>query len=179
MNRHSFSLKPFPSADLLSGIEITGNISRRCNTLEIIYELFGTLAEIVIPAQTDVPERRNGLWEETCLEFFLGVKNSDQYWEFNLSPSGHWNVYRFKAYRRDMHEEHALTSLPFTVLIRPENLMLSLNLDLDKIITADQALNVAVSAVIKSVNGKATYWALTHTGPQADFHRRNSFIIEL
>ena len=63
----------------------------------------------------DMPARRDRLWEETCFEFFLAVKNSPRYWEFNLSPAGHWNVYRFADYRQGMQEEPAFASLPFSV----------------------------------------------------------------
>lgn len=78
-----------------------------------------------------------------------------------------------------MQEEQAFTSLPFSAERQPDALRLSLELDLGKIILTDQTLKVAISAVIKPVNGKITYWALIHPGPQADFHRRDSFILEL
>jgi hypothetical protein len=179
MNSRSFSLKPFPSAGLLPYLEITGNIGRHYQTLTISYAFLGPLREIMIPAPTDIPARKIALWEETCFEFFLGVKNSEQYWEFNLSPSRHWNVYRFKSYRKGMQEEAAFTSLPFSVEIQPDALRLSLELDLGKIILTDQTLKVGISAVINPVNGELTYWALTHRGPEADFHRKDSFILEL
>ncbi len=181
MNLKEFSLEPFPSngLPLLNRLKITGKIGRHSDTLSISYALLGPLAEIVIPAPADIPVRKNALWEETCFEFFVASKDSGQYWEFNLSPAEHWNIYRFKSYRQDMREEPAFTSLPFCVSRQVDSLRLSLKLDLDRIIPADRILKVAVSAVIKSINNKITYWALTHPGPQADFHRRDSFIIEL
>jgi hypothetical protein len=171
-------LKPFLPTCPLSHLKITGNIGRRSGTLSIIYAL-GPLDEVLITAPAGPPVRRKALWEETCFELFLGVKNSDYYWEFNLSPAEHWNVYRFKAYRHGMQEENAFKSLPLSVRIEPEVLKLSLDLDLDKIVPADSSLKVGISAVIKSANGELTYWALTHPGPQPDFHRRDSFIVEL
>ena len=179
MNDQSFSLQPFPPASPLPHLVITGNITRRSNTLAIRYTLLGYLEEFVIPPLTDMPARKNELWQETCFEFFLAVKNSQQYWEFNLSPAGHWNVYRFAAYRQGMQEEVAFTSLPFRVQNQSDYLLLALELDLDKIVQADQTLEVAISAVIRLGNGEVTYWALTHCGTQADFHRRDSFIVEL
>lgn len=179
MNGKGFFLRPFPSAGLLPHVTITGNIGRRSNILSLTYALLGPLAELVVPAPSDMRVRKNGLWEETCFEFFLGKRNSDHYWEFNLSPAGHWNVYRFTSYRQGMQEEPAFTSLLFSVRARPDALGLSLEIDLDKIIPAEQALEVAVSAVIKTVDGKITYWALAHPGPQPDFHRRDGFIVEL
>lgn len=179
MNSKSFSLKPLPSAGVPPHVTITGNVGRLSNTLLLSYALLCPLAELAIPGQADMRERKNGLWEETCFEFFLGPRKSDRYWEFNLSPAGHWNVYRFTSYRQGMQEEPAFTSLPFSVRIRPASLLLSLELALDKIIPEEQALEVAVSAVIKTTNGRIIYWALAHPGPRPDFHRRDSFIIGL
>jgi hypothetical protein len=179
MNGRRFSLKPFLTADLPPDVKITGNISRNSNTLTINYMLIGPLANLVLPASAENPLRRDALWEETCFEFFIAAENSGQYWEFNLSPSGHWNVYRFTSYRQGMQEEQSYTTLPFTVQSQPDILRLSAEIDLEKFIPADKVLNVAISAVIKSNDGRITYWALTHPCPQADFHRRDSFIIEL
>jgi hypothetical protein len=182
MNSRSFSLKPFPSAGLLPDLEITGSIERHSNILSISYELSGAMDELILPASADVRVRKNGLWEETCFEFFLGVKGSERYWEFNLSSAGHWNVYSFKSYRQGMREEPAFTSLPFSVELYSNSLQLSLGLEVDKVILPQQVsevLQVAISAVIKTIDGKTTFWALAHPAPQADFHRRDGFIIEL
>ncbi|MGH2413387.1 MAG: DOMON-like domain-containing protein, partial [Microcystaceae cyanobacterium] len=155
------------------------NIARHYNTLTIRYAILGHLAELVIPAPTDKPARKNKLWQETCFEFFLAPKNSPQYWEFNLSPAGHWNVYRFVAYRQEMQAKMAVNSLSFIVQNQEDALLLMLELDLDKLVLTDQFLQVAISAVIKPKNGELAYWALIHCAPQADFHRRDSFLIEL
>ena len=179
MKSLSFSLKPFQAAGLPPQLEITGDIGRSFNKLSILYTLSGPLAELMVPAPEDDPLRKNGLWEETCFEFFLAPVNSEHYWEFNLSTSGHWNVYRFTSCREGMQEETAFTALPFSVLIYSGSLQLSLEVKLDKIVPTDQALKVGISAVIKTINGRMTFWALTHPGPQADFHRRDAFIIDL
>ena len=179
MNAQSFSLKAFPPTKSLSDLEISGSIARRSNTLAISYTLSGALTELNIPARADVPVRKHGLWEETCFECFLAVKNSPRYWEFNLSPAGHWNVYRFAAYRQGMQEETSFQALALSVESRGEALLFAVELGLDRIILTEQTLEVAVGTVIKYKEGKLTYWALTHPGPQPDFHRRDSFIITL
>ena len=112
MNGQDFSLQPFSPIGPPLNFKITGHITRRSRQLAIRYDLRGDLAELVIPAPADLPARRHGLWEETCFEFFLGVKDSPRYWEFNLSPAGHWNVYRFAGYRQGMAEETALDVTP-------------------------------------------------------------------
>ena len=179
MNGQDFSLQPFSPTGPLPSCRITGRINRRGDTLSIRYDLRGALAELVIPAPADLPSRKHRLWEETCFEFFLGVKDSPQYWEFNLSPSGHWNVYRFDGYRQGMAEETAFTSLPVSVRRRPDLLSVALELEIDRIVAADQPLAVGLAAVLRFRDQGLTYWALTHPGPQADFHRRDSFLIDL
>ena len=176
MNERKFALQPWAPRP---GLKITGKIARRAETLTIHYELRGDLAAVAMPPPADVPARRHGLWEETCFEFFLGAKNSPQYWEFNLSPAGHWNVYQFAGYRQGRQEEAAFASLPFSVQRRPGSWLLTLKVDLAKIVPADQTLEAGISAVIQPPEGEATYWALSHPGPQPDFHRRDSFSVAL
>jgi hypothetical protein len=179
MNGQNFSLQPFLPACPEADVKITGRLARRAGTLSIRYEFLGNLAEVEIPTPAEAPARKHGLWEETCFEFFLAVKDAPGYWEFNLSLGGHWNVYGFQAYRQGMREETAFASLPFRVQRRPDSLLVALELDMGSIVRADQVLEVAIAAVIKLAGGDTTYWALTHPGPQADFHRRDGFIIEL
>ncbi len=179
MNEQTFSLQPFPTNQPLPNLKIAGNISRHENLLIVSYALQGDIKEIEIAAPSDTPARKFKLWEDTCFEFFLGVKNSPEYWEFNLSPAGHWNIYHFDAYRQGMAEETAWRQIPISVQQLSDGLALAVDVDLDHIIRAEQALEVAITTVIKRQDGEVTYWALTHPGAQADFHRRDSFTIEL
>ncbi|NJM71666.1 MAG: DOMON-like domain-containing protein [Scytonema sp. RU_4_4] len=160
-------------------LKITGNIARQANQFNIHYALLGELEEVAIATLSNIPVRKHELWKQTCFEFFLGIKNSDRYWEFNLSPAGHWNVYRFDAYRQGMQEETAFTTLPFNVEYLSDGLALVLDVNIDKIVPANQALEVGITTVMKHRNGELSYWALIHPGTEADFHRRDSFIIIL
>jgi hypothetical protein len=179
MSQRDFSLQPFSLTRPAPEVAITGSINRSADTLSISYALTGDLKRLVIPAPADRPARRHGLWEGTCFEFFLGVKDSPGYWEFNLSPAGHWNAYRFAAYRQGLEEETAFTALPFHVRRGSDSLWLSLELEVASIVPADQSLAVAVAAVINLSGGGLIYWALAHPGSRPDFHRRDSFLVEL
>ena len=179
MSLQGFTLRPFPGTGPCFPLEITGSIARRGHTLTLRYELRGKLAAVVLAGPAENPARRQGLWEETCFECFLAPKNLAHYWELNLSPAGHWNIYAFQGYRQGMEEEQTFTSLPFTVKRDVASLLLTLNLNLSGLNPADRALEAAISAVIQGQDGEMTYWALTHLGPHPDFHRRDSFIIEL
>lgn len=179
MNHQSFSLQPFPGTEKFPDVKIAGNIARHGNKLTIQYSLLGDIKEIAITPPSATPLRKHELWQNTCFEFFIGIKNYHQYWEFNLSPSGDWNIYRFDDYRQGMEEETAFSKLPFMVQQQAESVEINLDLDLEKIISQEQAIEVAITTVIKTQDGDVTYWALTHRGAEADFHLRDSFILEL
>jgi hypothetical protein len=179
MNGHQFSLGPFPSAEPLPAATLTGMIARAGDSLSLRYELQGAFENISLPPPVNRPARRRGLWEGTCFELFLGLKDSPAYWEFNLSPAGDWNVYRFDDYREGMQEEAGLVSLPFSIRRGPGALQLALEVDLSRIIPPGQAVEAGISAVIRLRDGRRTYWALAHCAQKPDFHRRNSFILTL
>jgi hypothetical protein len=179
MNGPTFSLQQFSPASPSLSLKVTGQIARRSNTLALRYSLLGHLGELLIPAPADIPARKNELWQETCFEFFLAVMDSRPYWEFNFSPAGHWNVYRFAAYRQGMEEEKVFTSMEFSVQRQSESLLLDVEVNLDKIVQENQPLEVGLSALVKIRDGELTYWALTHGRRQADFHRRDSFVVKL
>ena len=173
----SFNLIPF-DRDFASSVDITGKIQRQDNQLTVNYKLIGT-SNITIPERADYPLRQLDLWEHTCCEFFLGLKDASLYWEFNLSPAGHWNVFRFDGYRQNMVEEKAFETLPFQALQQDNDLLINLNIDLTEIIKLEQNIQVGVTTVIKDRQNQLSYWALNHPGKEADFHLRNSFAIAL
>jgi hypothetical protein len=174
-----FSLQPFTPVQDLPDLRVTVDLSRRSNTAALSYAIRGPIQEIVVPAQVETPLRKGGLWEETCLEVFLAVKGVQPYWEVNLSPSGHWNVYRFSAYRQGMQEESAFAALPFRVERGKDSFLLNVELPLDGIVSPETPLEMGISAVIKLRSNQMAYWALSHPGQKPDFHRRESFIAQL
>jgi hypothetical protein len=177
MSDQIFSLQPFPQTPP-TDLEVIGTIARRANVLTIAYSLLGDLADVEIAPAAD-PTRQGKLWEATCFEFFLGTKNDKHYWEFNLSPTGHWNVYSFDDYRQGLKEETAFPILPFSVQVEPDALSLALKVNLGAIVPATQALEVAIATVVKHRNGDRSYWALKHPGKEPDFHLRDSFTLKL
>jgi hypothetical protein len=179
MNDQTFSLIPFGKDSTLPDLEFIGTIARRDPFLLIQFTLLGAVDQVVFPAPSKTPQRKDNLWGTTCLEFFIGIKNASSYWEFNLSPSGDWNIYRFEDYRQGMAEESAYTEFPFTTETESDAFSLSLKLDLDEIIPVGRVLDVGISAVTQFKDDKITHWALTHSGTKADFHQRQSFKIKL
>lgn len=175
----TFELIPYP-ATRLPDIIITGEITRSANNFILRYEVNGETDRILLPARSSSPARTDDLWKATCFELFVALPGEPQYWEFNMSPSGDWNVYKMDAYRRlGFREETAFTQLPFAFTSGHSSLSLDLSVDLASILPPGQVLQVGITAVIQTTKGEDSYWALAHPGPQADFHLRDSFTLTL
>jgi hypothetical protein len=172
-------LKPFSRDISTPPIDLTATIDRHDSILSIEYHLHGDLRTQIVQPPTAIATRKFLLWEHTCFEFFLGVPGMPEYWEFNLSPAGDWNVFHLDNYRQGLREESAFTSLPFETKLQSGSLVLKLELDLTVIIPSYQNLEVSVTSVIETLTGEISYWAVTHRGEQADFHLRDSFSISL
>jgi hypothetical protein len=185
----AFYLRPFLSPKHSLNVKILGQVWLQNTVLHLHYSLVGELEKVIIASPTSQPTRKHDLWMTTCFEFFLGVQDSLSYWEFNLSPTGDWNAYRFQAYRQGMQEEQALSKLPLEIQQQPGALMLNLKLDLAPILKLTSSsssaispippLELAITAVLESQQKEVSYWALNHCGIQADFHLRESFEIKL
>jgi len=174
---HTFKLVPFP-ADNLSKISISGEIDRSLSIFFLRYKVNGGINQILLSAKSASPSRVDDLWKATCFEFFVAIPNQPEYWEFNMSPSEDWNVYKMDAYRRvGFREETAFTHLPFLFDKTDNILTLDISVDLSPILQPEQKVQVGITAIIQTGDGKETYWALVHPGTQADFHLRESFLL--
>ena len=161
-------------------ITIKGKIIRQSNLLTIHYALTGKIEDIFLPSLSVNPTRKDDLWKTTCLEFFVAIEDLPQYWEFNISPSGNWNVYHMDAYRRiGFREETSIQQLQFEMQKLTNVFQLNAAVDLNPIIRVEQILEVGVTAVIQTKEGSETYWALIHPAPEADFHLRESFLLAM
>lgn len=180
-------LVPF-DASLAPSIDLSVKVDRRGSDLHVVYQMTGDVATIALPDFDGVtlPERRMGLWEMTCFEFFLAVPGDVGYWEVNLSPAGHWNVFRLDGYRSGLCEEQAITGLSVTRSIE-SGFSLETILDLNLLGIGACEIDLSVTAVIAEVSDalravkddRISYWALRHAGAEADFHLRDSFVMTL
>lgn len=179
MTHSTFSLMPFPDLNIPK-IQISGKISRQRSAIEIHYNVTGDVASIRFPQAQSTPQRRHDLWTATCFEFFIAIPDQPQYWEYNVSPSGDWNVYRMDAYRRiGFREEPSIQNLSVDVSPQKEHVAVVACADLDPLASAAETIQIGVACVMQTEDGHETYWALTHPNSQADFHLRDSFTLAL
>jgi hypothetical protein len=136
-------------------------------------------AAVRLPDSKAPPQRRDQLWEHTCLELFIAIPGEKRYWEVNMAPNGDWAVYRLDDYRQGLRPEPQLSALPFQVHRQLGLLELRLHWNLPAELAAAAELELGASAVIEHLDGKISYWALNHPALQADFHHRQSFALRV
>lgn len=179
-------LLPFQAEPQLQGLALNCTAEREPRgVLRLRYRLSGPLQQILLPPLSPAPCRRDGLWQSTCFEAFLGRQGEANYWEINLAPSGDWNLYALSGYRNNLQPEARVNRLPFTQNRQPsdpaepdglQQLDLELVLDLREWMDADAPLELSATAVMEHQTFGCSYWAWQHTGADADFHRRDSFL---
>lgn len=171
-------LKPFAQQRGIESISVVARVQLNSSKLWLNYQLSGGGSDLVLPEPAAVKERQNELWKSTCFEAFLLNREDGAYYEFNLSPCGHWNVYRFDEYRQGMRPDERLRLEGFSV--QPN----SKSLDYQATFSGPFAdlgsqFCLGLSAVIESRQSGLSYWALYHAGEQPDFHLSESFIVSL
>ena len=172
-------LKPFPGEKTAPALRISAAVSRKETILEAKFLVEGDLYALEIPSQAANPERKARLWEETCLELFLAPCDCPAYYEFNLSPSGHWNIYRFDSYRKGMREEESIPAPLLWTVRNAEALRFSFEADIGNILPKSAQADIGISAVLRSVEGDLTHWAPTHPASRPDFHHKDGFILKI
>lgn len=153
--------------------------------LRLRYRVDGPRGRLVTPAPTATRSFREGLWEHSCFELFLGLPGGEMYWEWNFSPSGEWALFEFDGPRRRSSPQ-PLAAAPALVLSTDgPGLELEAGLDLSFSPTLSWALQTgapleaSITAVLEHVSGARSYWATAHAGGKPDFHRRDSFILRV
>jgi hypothetical protein len=185
----AFQLLPFPEPPVPRGLAVDGWIRRQGEQLTVTYRLHDPAQTLAIPPLAPFPHRCDELWQATCVELFLALPGQESYRELNLSPSGDWAVYRLEDYRQGLTPDPAWSALPLRRKDADGNgngngngdgiLELQLGTPLPPELAAAPELEVAITAVLQGRDGTCSYWALLHPGPEADFHRRESFALRL
>jgi hypothetical protein len=105
-------LRPFDPATAPKRLRLEANLRRQGTSLKVRWILSGDLQQLRLPEPVEEPQRLDELWTSTCLECFLARPADEGYWELNVSPAGHWNLYRLDGYRQGLRPEASLQHLP-------------------------------------------------------------------
>ncbi len=175
----NFRLHPFEAGAVPPDLRLEGWVARRQGHLRLLYRLEGPLEAVRVPPPAQPPGRRDELWTSTCFECFLAVEGERPYWEVNLSPAGHWNVYALEDYRTGLRPETACDALTPRPEVGERSLTLQVAVPLPPSIPTGAPLRLGISAVIEVPGEELSYWALAHPGLEPDFHRRDGFLLRL
>jgi len=179
MNNHSALLLPNHRPEELIGLRLAAAAVRKNQFLYLRYRLEGPLEELLIPEYKPIGIRNHNLWQNTCFEAFWAEANSTTYSELNYSVNSDWNIYKFSNYRSNQVEEQYIPNFKPIHRQSKNSLSIGLTIELPACIAADTNLELSLTAVLEQKNGNLSYWALTHNGVDPDFHRRDSFLLEL
>lgn len=122
-------------------------------------------------------DRKDELWKQTCFEFFVKKADHKNYYEFNASPKGQWNFYRFSDYRSPIDKENTINCIKMSSEQQGTWKILTYHLDLNPLFKKEDSLLFSFSAVIKQ-GSEVSYWAHKHSAEKPDFHHVNNFTIE-
>ncbi|MCX7978867.1 MAG: hypothetical protein N2578_07675 [Bdellovibrionaceae bacterium] len=175
MMLHPWGLEASSSSYSVLG-ELTVSGSRFC----ICWQLSGDLSSFVIPKCSSSPfkllepNRKNELWKETCFEFFIRPKGQERYWEFNLSPSGKWNLYSLAKYRDELVPSKDL--IDGEVSVDGSNQLYKITASLNAPELAKSPFMYNLTCVLQCAGQKTLFFAPRHPKTKPDFHDPSCFL---
>ena len=124
--------------------------------------------------------RRDYLWQHTCFELFVGIKNKSLYREINLSPADIWNCYGFDDYRTPDQIPPIRTRDISLLELKSQPQRLEAVLSFQQFFAEYQCgwndLKIGISSVIQTRKPSELYFALQHTAEHADFHHKRDWV---
>lgn len=172
-----FTLIPFDPEKI--NCKITGSINTTAPGLLVLqYQFSADLTEITWPAPSEKPQRKDKLWQQTCMELFIAEKNSERYFEFNFSPNGDWQCYEFLSYRSLSNQPKDIKPPIIDKLDNSRGVSYSVALDTAPL-SLGAPLRLGINTVLLHHNGDQAYFSLLAQSGTPDFHARDSFKMTL
>ena len=162
------ALTPYSNTDHHPLVEF--DVARKGEILSLSFRVSG---EYAFRGPTAIGSRVTGLWEDTCFECFLANGSEQRYVEFNFSPAGDWQVFRFSDYRSGRRLDSNWA--PHNFSHRQEKLSEhQFDFEMRFLAGAWPASPQLQAATIIRQPKEMLYYALSH-GVRPDFHLRDHF----
>ena len=172
-------LMPHPADEPLQHVAIDSAVHVSGGVLFLEWNLTDPTGQVQLAEPAAAPGMRDGLWLETCFEAFLATNDQPCYWELNVSPAGHWNLFRFAAYRLPAETACPVRSVTVRRRDTAEGLVLEAELPLSRLALSTTGLEFGLTAMLYTRDGRRGHWALHHPGGTPDFHLRDGFRMSL
>jgi len=118
-------------------------------------------ADIILSPISKSPAFVEGLWEQTCFEFFYNnKKNPHHYVEWNFSPSYDWCCYEFENYR----------GIPLKNKTSPPQINQNKKEFQIELKVSEEFNLFNLTCVLKTKDNQTHFFALKHRPEKADFH---------
>lgn len=142
------------------------------------YQLQADTPRLRLPAPSAQPGPRDGLWQQSCFEAFIGTAPSPSaapltaYHEFNFSPAGHWAAYAFAAERQRQTTAAPLPAPHSHTRLQTRRLDVHAHIPAAALppLAPGHCWALGLSAVLQAADGSLSYWALHHPATAPDFH---------
>lgn len=175
----SYELQPFKRFD---AIHLVSAIEQQNTIINVGFWVRDPMQLIEWPESTQHKLlRADFLWENSCFEIFIGVKNEDFYREINLSPSETWQSYQFEEYRYPENVPPILATDIELIELKRTHYGLNAVLDLQLFLTTHQLqvsdIYIGLAAIFKTAQG-TQYYAIQHSSPEPDFHNKRDWLHE-
>lgn len=150
-------------------VEVSSTFELKSNThLDLKFQVAGKGLELygltkLLPENER--QRKDELWTKSCFECFIKGEG-ERYFEVNLSPLGHWQIYSFDSYRNKRETSSNLKILNLNSDIEKDAYSLSFSLDLQKV----APVTALHPTVVLSLNDMFEYYATKHPISRPDFH---------
>lgn len=171
----ALNLVPHADGGAASALTIVATLVGDADALVVRYTLSAALDTLRVPPPAPAPARRDGLWQHTCFELFVADADGP-YHEFNFSPAGDWQAYRFAAYRRQGGPQPDAAPR-IDVMRGPTGL--TLEACVPRAALPSRPAKASLTAVIEDATGALSYWALRHPPGRPDFHHSAGFTVDL
>lgn len=165
---------PSPPFTLWASAERSGAFGDTA-TLNLWFGISAPIGRFLVAPLSEDPARKDELWRTTCFECFLKEEGQVAYQEWNFAPSGDWAAYDFIEEREGMRPAD-IANAPY---VRVEDNLTWWGLGATLSVPADRQFRLGLSAVIEEEDGRRSFWALHHPGPQPDFHHPDCFVAKL
>lgn len=144
--------------------------------LTLDYRAIGDTALVAWPAWKGV-EPADDLWKHSCFEAFVRAEGAAGYAELNFTTSGQWAAYAFSGYRMGMRPiDDVLIGGGRT--FRDDMIDIRRTVELPDWADAEM-WQLGLSAVIETLDGEKSFWALAHPDGPPDFHHDICFAATL
>ncbi|MBF7686734.1 DOMON domain-containing protein [Acinetobacter rathckeae] len=175
----SYELIPFQRFD---DVNIITAIEQQSSLLNVGFWVKDPNGLIEWPAVQKTPSKADFLWQDTCFELFIGIRDQDEYLEINLSPAQLWQCYGFEEYRYPECIPPQKSQGAELIELKRTHYGMSATLDIAQFLATNkvsiQQVFVGISAVLKTTRGEQFY-ALQHSSPHADFHNKRDWLHQI